>query len=101
MQQGATIICVSGQEVKRSTVHFSDFIAPVLKGSGPMKVMDMGCGAGSSTYYLASRNRNVDFMGLDISAELIQIAGELSAAQQTANLSVLPTTGEPWASSGL
>ena len=75
------------QEVKRSTVHFSDFIAPVLKGSGPMKVMDMGCGAGSSTYYLASRNRNVDFIGIDISAELIQIAGELSAAQQTANLS--------------
>lgn len=70
---------------KRSTIRFEEFILPGLKNT--KKIMDIGCGAGSATSYMAAKNSRVNFVGLDISSELISIANELSVTQQLPNLS--------------
>jgi SAM-dependent methyltransferase len=56
-------------EPYRSTVHFCDFIADKLDAA--KKVVDLGCGAGAPTNFLANRYPKVNFIGLDISKELI------------------------------
>ena len=59
-------------EPYRSTIHFCDFIQDELAQSN--RVVDLGCGAGGPTGYLADRFPKVSFLGLDISEELISRA---------------------------
>jgi SAM-dependent methyltransferase len=59
-------------EPYRSTVHFHDFIADQLSGS--RRVVDLGCGAGAAIGYIAHSHPEVDFLGIDISDELIGLA---------------------------
>jgi len=72
------------KEPKRSTISFAEFILPSLKST--KRIMDIGCGAGSVTSYLAAKYRHIDFIGLDYSDELVKIANELSAEQRLSNL---------------
>jgi SAM-dependent methyltransferase len=62
-------------EPYRSTVHFCDFIADELAQS--RRVVDLGCGAGGPTRYLADRYPEVSFIGLDVSPDLITHALKL------------------------
>ena len=58
--------------VYESTVAFSQFADKWLTGS--RLVLDIGCGAGANTAWLASQYANTRFIGLDISRPLIEIA---------------------------
>jgi SAM-dependent methyltransferase len=73
------------KEPKRSTCHFYQFIREKLYGSG--LVLDVGCGAGAATAYLASQAPGRTFVGLDVSSELISVADGLTAKTQASNLS--------------
>jgi SAM-dependent methyltransferase len=59
-------------EPYRSTVHFADFIADKLDIAD--LVVDIGCGGGGPTWYLADRFPGCKFVGLDVSEELINHA---------------------------
>ncbi len=59
-------------EPYRSTVHFADFIADRIESSSI--VVDVACGGGGPTWYLAQRFDRCRFVGLDISEELIKHA---------------------------
>lgn len=73
------------KEPKRSTIHFERFAKDVLSGQGA--VLDIGCGAGAATAYLASRSPTRTFFGADISQDLIGIAKELATRTGALNLS--------------
>ena len=70
---------------KRSTVFFEEFTRPLMKDA--RRVIDLGCGAGAATSYLASKNNNTHFIGIDCSNELIQIATKLSKESVCTNIS--------------
>jgi tRNA G46 methylase TrmB len=59
-------------EPKESTKAFSKFFSNELSMS--KSIIDIGAGAGAATYYLASRNLQADFIGIDYSNEIIDIA---------------------------
>lgn len=73
------------KEVKRSTVTFSEFVNAAISGS--KSVLDMGCGAGSATAYIAKQHPRSDFIGIDLSPELVNMACELTKAEKIPNLS--------------
>lgn len=56
-------------EPYRSTVHFADFIQDRIETSA--YVVDLACGSGAPTWYLADRFLHCRFLGLDSSEELI------------------------------
>lgn len=70
------------RQEKQSTRAFADFIAGELGNS--RLVVDLGCGAGACTNYLATKNPSVQFSGVDLSAELIRIATDFG--KSTPNL---------------
>jgi SAM-dependent methyltransferase len=72
------------KEPKESTKAFSDFINDELLNSD--LVLDLGAGAGAATYYLASRNLSTNFIGIDYSKELIEVAKETSNQFNLTNL---------------
>ena len=72
-------------EPKESTKAFLDFVGHELSNS--KIVLDLGAGAGAATYYLASRNLNTNFIGLDNSKELIESAKDTSKRFNLMNLS--------------
>jgi SAM-dependent methyltransferase len=57
------------EEPYRSTVHFADFLEHQLEGAD--HVVDLACGSGGPTWYLANRFPATKFLGLDVSEELI------------------------------
>lgn len=69
---------------KQSTKAFSDFVSEYLKKS--KKVVDLGCGAGAPTAYLAQKYLDVVFTGLDYSSELISFANKMALNKQISNL---------------
>jgi len=70
---------------KQSTIEFEKFLAEKI--SVTQNVIDVGCGTGASTNYIASRNRECTFVGLDQDATLIQVAAEtLNKASDGNNL---------------
>jgi SAM-dependent methyltransferase len=77
-------------EPKRSTQCFAEFIRPRLFDA--KTVIDLGCGAGAATSYIASRNEQVSFVGIDYSAQMIAIAQK--ASQQAAHRNVSFETGD-------
>ena len=72
------------REPKRSTVAFHDFAAPTLRDA--KHVVDLGCGAGAATAYLAERFPESRFTGVDISAELTAIASRIASEKSLRNL---------------
>jgi ubiquinone/menaquinone biosynthesis C-methylase UbiE len=50
-------------------------------------ILDIGAGAGAATYYLAHRNLQADFIGIDYSNEIIDIAKKTSREFNLTNLS--------------
>jgi SAM-dependent methyltransferase len=70
---------------KRSTIFFSRFVQDALVGPG--QVVDLGCGAGAATAYIAERCPNRSFLGIDLSSELIQVANQLAHSKAFKNLS--------------
>jgi ubiquinone/menaquinone biosynthesis C-methylase UbiE len=70
---------------KESTKAFLEFIKDELSNSD--SVLDLGAGGGAATYYLASRNLDTNFIGIDFSTDLIEIAKETSKEFNLKNLS--------------
>ena len=56
-------------EPYRSTVHFADFLHDRLEAAE--SIIDVGCGSGGPTWYLADRYPHCGFTGVDVSEELI------------------------------
>ncbi len=56
-------------EPYRSTVHFADFIEDRAEIADA--IVDVGCGGGGPTWYLADRFPGCKFLGVDVSKELI------------------------------
>jgi len=73
------------KEPKESTKAFSNFFSFELSTS--KSVLDIGSGAGAATHYLASRNLNTRFIGLDQSRELVEFAKKNSKHFDLKNLS--------------
>jgi SAM-dependent methyltransferase len=69
---------------KESTKAFLEFLSGELSKS--KSVVDIGAGAGAATYYLADRNVRTNFIGIDYSKELIDIAREMSKEFNLRNL---------------
>ena len=69
-----------------STVAFAEFAYKWLSDSS--YVMDLGCGAGSSTCYLAETFPDTHFTGVDISERLVKIAFEKSGATKNVSFQV-------------
>jgi trans-aconitate methyltransferase len=53
---------------------------------GSKKVIDIGCGAGSSTYFLAKEYSDTTFLGLDISEDLISLSKNIVAEKKLLNI---------------
>lgn len=53
---------------------FHDLLAMLEPGSGPVSVVDLGCGSGELTYELARRVRAASVVGLDNSAAMLAAA---------------------------
>lgn len=58
-------------EPYRSTVHFSRFIADKMQSS--LNVLDVGCGGGAPTCYMAGEFPHVKFTGVDSSEVLLNL----------------------------
>lgn len=56
----------------RSTEVFVDWIADEILCEGGGRILDMACGAGANTMYMANRFRESKFIGMDINRELIE-----------------------------
>ena len=70
---------------KESTIAFEKFLSRNLMDS--KSVVDLGCGAGAPTSYLANCHPNAVFEGIDLEAELIDSANMLAKESNLANVS--------------
>jgi len=70
---------------KRSTVSFQDFISKKIQSSA--NILDLGCGAGASTAFIARHAINCHFHGLDLSSDLINIGNRNSILFNIKNIS--------------
>lgn len=52
-------------------------LSRILQGTGPFRVGDLGCGYGAMLGFLKDLNYDVDYTGIDISAEMVRTATEL------------------------
>ena len=73
------------RETKRSTIAFEAFCSGHLGASGT--VMDLGCGAGACTAYLAAKYPKTQFIGLDFSKKLVKLGNKISSRKRIQNLS--------------
>jgi trans-aconitate methyltransferase len=69
---------------KRSTVHFHEFVRHALPDT--RLLLDLGCGGGAATAYLAERAPRISVLGIDISTELVATANALAARKGIGNL---------------
>ena len=70
---------------KRSTVHFYNFAKKEIEKS--KTVLDIGCGGGAATYFIATQHKEINFLGLDSNPNLIQSAKDTTKENQLPNLS--------------
>jgi ubiquinone/menaquinone biosynthesis C-methylase UbiE len=70
---------------KESTKAFSKFFRNELLNS--RSVIDLGTGAGAATYYLATEYSKINFIGMDHSDKLLEIAKMMSKKFKLRNLS--------------
>ncbi|MEK6806055.1 MAG: methyltransferase domain-containing protein [Pseudomonadota bacterium] len=73
---------------KRSTLRFAEFLQPLLTRS--KKVVDVGCGGGGATAYLAGQYPQVQVLGVDYSKALVAAANDLKDRRGIANLAFEP-----------
>lgn len=69
----------------RSTMHFAAFIRSHVRPEDA--IVDLGCGGGGATYSLARKFKHANFLGLDISSQLIQMAKRKQSDENVVNLS--------------
>lgn len=72
-------------EPKESTKSFSEFFSNELSLS--KSILDIGAGAGAATFYLAKRFPQTNFLGIDQSRQLIDIAKKTRSKFSSTNLS--------------
>ena len=72
-------------EPKESTKAFADVFRSKLANS--LEVIDLGAGAGAATFFLANQFPQSNFIGIEYSNELINIAKQNSAKVDVNNLS--------------
>ena len=68
----------------RSTLYFYKFFKDNLESS--KKVVDLGCGAGGCTYYIASKQSKCKFIGVDNSKKYIDIGSTILKSKKLNNL---------------
>lgn len=71
-------------EPKEMTRQFEQFLAARLAPDD--LVVDLGCGGGAATAYLAERHTRTRFLGLDVSVELIATAAQVAKHRGIDNL---------------
>ena len=69
---------------KESTLALAHFVADRIAGAD--QVIDMACGAGAATAHLAAQHPATRFVGLDLSARLVNAANAYAAQRGLANL---------------
>jgi SAM-dependent methyltransferase len=74
-------------EASRSTVAFERFVATELAAS--KRVLDLGCGSGAATAYLAKRHPGTAFQGIDFTPTLVSMAEKEAGGRGLSNLSFL------------
>lgn len=62
--------------VKQRDLAEKAVLAPLLKIDSDSSVLDIGCGVGRWGWFLAERTPNIDYVGIDFSASLIEKAQE-------------------------
>jgi len=72
---------------KESTKKFVEFIASLVKPNS--LILDLGCGAGASTAYIANAFPTTKFIGLEINQDLVKIADTNLKRSQIGNLSFI------------
>ena len=71
----------------RSTIFFYEFVKESLKKS--KKVIDLGCGIGSSTYYISNFHAKCEFIGIDYSKKYINIGNDIIKSKNINNLELV------------
>lgn len=69
---------------KNSTESFEHFIKDEFARS--KQVIDLGCGSGAATAYFAGNHKQIEFVGLDYSEELISIGNQIARDKKIDNL---------------
>lgn len=69
---------------KESTKSFSKFFQKYFRSQ--KNIVDIGCGAGSVTSYLAKSNPNINFIGIEYEEKLVKIANRLSKEREINNV---------------
>lgn len=72
---------------KDAAVNMNDFVGRLLKldNNKCMKVLDLGCGIGSTSVYLAMKYSNVKFTGITLAPSEIKFAKKLQKEKQVKN----------------
>lgn len=68
----------------RSTIFFYEFVKKHLEKSN--KIIDLGCGIGSSTYYISNFHKKCEFIGIDYSKRYIDIGNSIIKSKKLNNL---------------
>jgi SAM-dependent methyltransferase len=68
------------KDPKQSTIQFEKFISNKIQHR--QKIIDLGCGTGASTHFIASRHSECNFIGIDLDPKLIETARRLSLNQE-------------------
>lgn len=77
-------VSVVSQHRKRTAAEAAGFLLPHLKPG--MRLLDVGCGPGSITLGLADAVRPGDVVGMDLSADVLELARELAAERSVTNV---------------
>jgi SAM-dependent methyltransferase len=73
------------QKPKESTIVFADFIRDFLVDAD--SVVDLGCGTGAATAFLARSFTNTKWIGIDSNEKLVTVANDLASNLALDNLS--------------
>ena len=80
------------EKVKESTKHFSQFIQNKLDGG---EYLEIGCGAGAPSYFIAKQNPECNFIAADNDKELVNFA-KRNLAQQNIKVKNLNFEIDDW-----
>jgi len=69
---------------KQSTLHFNALLQDIIQPGST--VVDLGCGAGAATSYIAKNNPEPKFVGIDFSEDLTSIANKLACENKVNNV---------------
>lgn len=69
-------------------------LAKVLPETGQFTVLDLGCGYGALLDYLSDRYANFEYVGIDISPEMIRVATEAHTDKPHARFAMAVEPGE-------